>query len=274
MLFASDLDRTLIYSRNIEGFDKAKKEDIRLVEILDGREISYMSCRAIELLQIIQERLLFVPVTTRTIEQYTRISFFSKEINPKYAITTNGGNILINNQIDDDWRNIIQGRLNNDCESLDIVKKEFETSLYSDTWVNKVRKADDMFFYCVIDNSSIPMEELKEYEEWLKSKKWRISLNGRKLYFIPNCISKKNAVEYVAEREELDQVVTGGDSILDFEMMNVSNEFICPQHGELFTLNLVNKESILFTKKRGMSASEEILDYVIQLHKNQMSKIG
>ena len=46
MLFATDLDRTIIYSNKfVENY-----QTVSCVEHLDGREISYMSHRALELL--------------------------------------------------------------------------------------------------------------------------------------------------------------------------------------------------------------------------------
>ena len=70
MVFCSDLDNTLIYSYKHEiGSDK------KCVEIYQGREVSYMTNRSCELLRQVRERMLFVPTTTRTVEQYGRVTF-------------------------------------------------------------------------------------------------------------------------------------------------------------------------------------------------------
>ena len=68
IIFHSDLDNTLIYSYKHEiGSEK------RCVELYRGRELSYMTEKSLELLERIRERVLFVPTTTRTVEQYDRI---------------------------------------------------------------------------------------------------------------------------------------------------------------------------------------------------------
>lgn len=50
----------------------------------------------------------FIPVTTRTIEQFQRITLFQNEIIPEYAITSNGGNILHNGKQDVTWNKEIK----------------------------------------------------------------------------------------------------------------------------------------------------------------------
>ena len=79
MIFASDLDQTLIYSR--KSF-RAHIEDnsIQLIETLDGKEISFITYKTITLLIKLQLHSYFIPVTTRTIEQFQRITLFQNEI--------------------------------------------------------------------------------------------------------------------------------------------------------------------------------------------------
>ena len=65
-----DLDNTLIYScRHDIGEEKV------CVELYEGREVSFMTKRSLSLLKEVQKKALFVPVTTRTAEQYRRIDF-------------------------------------------------------------------------------------------------------------------------------------------------------------------------------------------------------
>ncbi|MDR2137476.1 MAG: hypothetical protein LBO68_04225, partial [Synergistaceae bacterium] len=68
MIFASDLDNTLIHS-----YKRALPSDI-CVERKDGRALSFMTPRGRRMLQKARERCCFVPVTTRSLEQYRRLS--------------------------------------------------------------------------------------------------------------------------------------------------------------------------------------------------------
>ena len=53
-----------------------------------------MTESAFSMLKEVNRQVLFIPVTTRTTEQFNRFVIFEKEIPLTYAITTNGANIL------------------------------------------------------------------------------------------------------------------------------------------------------------------------------------
>ncbi len=67
-IFFTDLDNTIIFSykHNI-GIDKVN------IEMYQGREISYMTQKTYRLLKQVAKKMLLVPVTTRSVEQYNRI---------------------------------------------------------------------------------------------------------------------------------------------------------------------------------------------------------
>ncbi|HJV17288.1 MAG TPA: hypothetical protein VJ546_07900, partial [Bacillales bacterium] len=67
MIFATDLDRTLIYSnRALEEFGAPEKSALLPVEKKDEKWISFMTKASFDLLKEIYNRFLFIPVTTRT----------------------------------------------------------------------------------------------------------------------------------------------------------------------------------------------------------------
>lgn len=96
IIFNSDLDNTLIYSykRDI-GMNK------KCVEVYQEREISFMTNQSFRLLQMLNEKVMIVPTTTRTMEQYKRISLGIGI--PKYALVCNGGILLENGVISKKW---------------------------------------------------------------------------------------------------------------------------------------------------------------------------
>ena len=64
ILIASDLDNTLLVShRNRHDGDVC-------VELNKGNEQSFMTQRGIELLRQVNQKIGFVPITTRSLEQY------------------------------------------------------------------------------------------------------------------------------------------------------------------------------------------------------------
>ncbi len=259
MLFASDLDRTLIYSKK---FITREENQIQLVESKGDREMSYMLSSSIEILKTLSNKLLFVPVTTRSIEQYKRIDVFQKEIKPKYFVTSNGGNIFSNGELDKDWEKVIISKFNKECLMLEEVISEFN-KIKSNLNIVTVRKVDELFLYCILE-SDIPQEALKMFSAWLEKNKWRTILNGRKLYFVPMHINKGEAVKYIADKKGIKTIITSGDSILDYDMASISNLFISPQHGSIYELNNYDNNMVKFTNKSGIFASHEILETVLK----------
>ena len=87
-MLASDLDNTLIYSYKQDiGRDKV------LVETMEDKELSFMTRKSWELLRDLREEILFVPVSTRSADQYRRIRFFL-DWTPDFALVSNGGTLL------------------------------------------------------------------------------------------------------------------------------------------------------------------------------------
>lgn len=268
MIFASDLDRTLIYSKKFVS----KHEHIQLIETKGEEAISFMTQEAINLLKELSEEILFIPVTTRTIEQYRRISLFQEEIRPKYAIVSNGGNILIDGEVDPEWNHAIQKRIKEECLPFEEVQSKFE-EIASKQWVISKKVADDLFSYCIIHPECVPMEVLDSFIHWLEDKHWRVSLQGRKLYFVPKCVCKWEATQYIKMRENINFVASAGDSLLDLPMLKMADYAVSPPHGEIYkAYNQVHEtiQNITFTENEGIFAAEEILEKIHTLMKQQV----
>ncbi len=253
--FASDLDRTLIYSkRMIDSY--GTNENYELVETLNGEEISYISTNAKLRLKQIQEEMLFIPVTTRTIEQYKRISLFQTEIEPEYAITSNGGIILKCGNVLTEWSDFIQDSLR-DCLPLSEMIKRIQ-ELPNTQWIKSIREADNLFIYLIIERTKISNMEFTHLYEWAKIQGWQTSLQGRKLYLIPNPINKWKAVHYLSRELNLTEIYTAGDSLLDYDLLINSHFGIAPAHGEVLTHDqYLNKTSL-----SGMQAALEMIDVI------------
>ncbi|MFY4775275.1 HAD family hydrolase [Metabacillus sp. RGM 3146] len=265
MLFASDLDQTLIYSRKSFRGEIAET-DIQLIETLEGKEISFMTNKAINLLKEVAASFVFVPVTTRTVEQYQRISIFQETIIPRFAITSNGGNILENGRADEEWNRKLKDLMDTQCAPIEEIAAGFD-KLASEEWVIKKRNAESLFLYYIIERSKIPPKELAKFTSWLEKQGWTYSLQGRKLYFVPRPVNKWNALLHVCERLNSEKVITAGDSLLDLCMLEGAHHAFCPLHGELGTGEVPLQGHIMKTEKNGILASEEILESVLKLSK-------
>lgn len=261
MIFASDLDRTLIYSkRAMDDLEKVPKERLMPVEIKDGKWVAYMTEAAYFTLKKLSQQSLFIPVTTRTTDQFKRVFIFENEIDIQYAITTNGAVILHCGNPVEEWSNYVQNRLR-----LESAVEEEVQSLFLKEGIRfdgQKKQAGKLFFYFILN--SLPSEaELLLISDLVNKVGWRISLQGRKLYFIPLAISKGSALEYICQKEGGKAMAGAGDSILDWDFLRDCQYRFVPNHGEL--VKMTDTGNISYTKNRGICAGEEILQQFLKL---------
>ena len=269
MLFACDLDQTLIYSRNALQRLDAEGEASRVVEHLDNEPLSYMTHAACAALRELQTHATFVPMTTRTTAQYRRIDFPLRR-RPRYAIVTNGARILRDNQVDTRWASHISARLQRERVTLDDVERVFKESFGgSESWVLKLRRAEQYFIYAIVNRATMPMAMVDAFRRWLVKRGWSLSLQGRKLYFVPESIQKDHALAYLREELGDPQVAAAGDSALDLSALDVADHGFVPRHGEI--IQRIGEEilgdHVTTTDAHGPAAAEEILAQVIELAK-------
>ena len=261
MIFASDLDRTLIYSKRSFLLGNDRLPPVRLIETIGEKEISFMTEKAISILEQLVWQLTFVPVTTRTIEQYQRITLFQKELVPQYAVVSNGGIVLLDGKPLPEWTRYVKQRINQHASPFTDILNYLEGPQPDRFLRSSLRLMDQLFYAARIDPNSLPHDELPSFREWLKKEGWDLSIQGRKIYFIPSVVNKWEGVSFVKEQIGAKQVIAAGDSLLDLDMITQANYGIAPSHGEIYEL-LHQELTIPFTQQKGLLASEEILQFV------------
>ncbi len=254
IVFNSDLDNTLIYSYK---HDIGTKK--RCVEIYQNREVSFITERTFELLRQVKERFLFVPTTTRTIEQYERIDLGVGI--PEFALVCNGGVLLKNGEEDIDWYsqslNLIA-----DCglefsKAEKILKKDPNRTF-------EIRNIKDLF---VFSKSDRPLESVQLLKDNLNVNLVDIFSNGVKVYVVPKKLSKGNAIMRFKERVKADYILAAGDSEFDISMLNVADLAIAPKilRNELYRIDhtIITEDNFLF--------SEALLEVILSLSSYQHS---
>ena len=139
VLVATDLDRTMIYSRTAAGADQFAAHAPVCVEIYDDAPLSYMTAAAHTLLGDLTARAAVVPTTTRTPAQYQRIALPGAPY--RYAVTSNGGAILVDGRPDLRWRRRIDRIAAAAGPSVGAVVAELDSRI-DDRWVRSLRTAD------------------------------------------------------------------------------------------------------------------------------------
>ena len=99
--------------------------------------------------------------------------------------------------------------------------------------VNGERKqVENLFFYYLL-NSKMSVFDKRKLTEKVMPFGWRVSLQGRKLYFIPKVINKGDALKFICDKEGKAAEVGAGDSILDWDFLKSCRHRWVPLHGEL-----------------------------------------
>lgn len=258
-LISSDLDRTLIYSRR---FLDPESDGAACVETLDGEQISFMTAAAIDALEQLASQQVVVPATTRTVAQYQRITLPGGPY--PFAVTSNGGNILVDGQPDPVWCASVAAAVAAGGITLEEVLAALHARI-SQTWVRSIKTAEGLFCYLVVDESAMPAGFVSAWQSWCAPRGWKVSQQGRKVYTVPRSLCKSHAVEEVRRRlmatGELAAdaaVLAAGDGALDAELLLAADAAIRPAHGELHAMGW-QAEGLTVTAVRGAKAAEEIL---------------
>ncbi len=237
MLFASDLDNTLIHS-----YKNAKSGDV-CVEVKDQKELSFMSSSAHMLLKKVATECIFVPLTTRSLEQYKRIDLGVK---PKYAVVAHGALLIVDDQIDEQWASETRRIFNKPLPQIR------ECDLLYD-----IRYVDTFFLFSKSDR---PIGAVKHLKAMIDTSKFEVCSVRNKVYIFPIGFNKGVALERLKRRLQCDKVICAGDSVLDVSMLEIADVAISPKGLQFNSLKSVALDGDLF--------EASVLDVVNKLIKN------
>ena len=221
-IFATDLDRTMIYSNR---FDVSECVG---VETYNGSEISYMTERALDILRMLNLKTTLIPTTTRSVEQFKRVRPFQ---NTEWAITSNGGTILHYGEVYEPWHIDVHMKLRekNFDTILTDIGLESAFTIYDMEYAPRL--VDGVFYYMKIKDG------MKTYvSDFLKTALpdgWSFTIQGIKLYIIPTEITKESALAYLIDviaGPSLVNIITAGDGELDVEFLKLGDTIYIPQN--------------------------------------------
>lgn len=264
-LIAVDLDRTLIYSRR--WFSDTDRDTAWCVERRDGREVSFMTPAAMAALEQLAAGpgQIVVPATTRALAHYQRIALPGGPY--RYAVTSNGGTILVDGQPDPTWTATVAATLRAESVPLEVLRTALHTAISAAAWVHRFVVVDGLFCYVVIDESAMPQDFIELWKDWCEPRGWKVVRQDRKIYTLPRSLCKSHAVEEVRKRlttrGELiadAPVLAAGDGALDTALLAAANAAIRPSHGELHNTGWRTAKTVVATAF-GAKAAEQILTW-------------
>lgn len=207
-IFATDLDGTCIF------FNRQLTDVKGFIEIDNHKSYrGYMHERLYQELPESNRQRWFVPVTTRSIEQYQRIAL---PIQPVLALTSNGGRLFVNGIEDETWFQ----------ESLEFVSECVTELQKSQRILGNPVFVDNCFYY----KKHTSEEFAKRNELYLKvygdETKVSIHRKQKKVYVIPKGLEKGNAIRRLIEKYKFTSVWAAGDSSLDTSMLQIAEKVI------------------------------------------------
>ncbi|MGN7478738.1 HAD family hydrolase [Solibacillus silvestris] len=262
-LFTSDLDRTLIFSKRTI---QSAMENCLCIEQLEEREISYINASIEQLLQQIHHHMHFVPVTTRSVAQYERITLFQQAVVPEAAIVANGGIIFRNGQIDPVWQQHIEQQLTMLPLSLEQIGGIFSKQLSANYFLRH-HIIDDLYYCFIVDPETADLNEIRHLNEALQQYEWHGYLQGRKFYILPKFLTKGAAVQYIKSLRHYDRHFAAGDSLMDMSMLQLADHYFVPLHGEL--TQYAEQLGLSIVQKSGADFAEHCLRQILM---NSMEK--
>lgn len=248
IIFNADLDNTLIYS-----YKRFIGERKSCVEIYQNREISFMSDESMAMLKEVAKRALFVPTTTRTLEQFGRIDFRMGAI--KYALVCNGGVLLTGGRVDEEWYAESLRLISGCADELNLA----ESILKTDPDRNfELRFINELF---VFTKSAEPDASLARLKSKLNEDKVDVFKNGAKVYVVPKELNKGAAALRLKRRLGAEKIIAAGDSEFDIPLLNAADIAIAPS-GLREARGISGEVEFM---PEGRLFSEELLSFILRL---------
>lgn len=254
--FFSDLDNTLIFSSSSQHYDAA----LDLVEIeqhSNKRGFGYMSAPTLARLREVSSEIPFIPTTTRTEEQYSRILLPGVEIN--YAIVANGAVVLRDGQIDRTWEERVRDEILPQASPLARVQESLRSVFNAANIERREHVVEGLFLYdYLLRPEELTKSVMLSLEVLAAEANWKISIQHHKFYLIPLGLTKGVATQEVASRLGIQQLLAAGDSLLDVSLLDVATS-AWGLEGELDRLNPYPYQRI---QEPGFAGSERLLQEV------------
>jgi hydroxymethylpyrimidine pyrophosphatase-like HAD family hydrolase len=201
-------------------------------------------------------RAVLVPVTTRTEAQLARVRLPAPT---EYAIAANGGRILRDGVVDEAWSREMERRLS---AGAGFAAARTRAEAFAARFAGRQHDVDELFAFAVLPTPHLPAEAVDAEVRWAARNGWRVSVQGRKIYWVPDGLTKRAAVEEVARRCGAAVVFAAGDSLLDADLFEVAHRGIRPAHGELHDAGF-DAPRVSTTRARGALAGEEIVGWFL-----------
>jgi hydroxymethylpyrimidine pyrophosphatase-like HAD family hydrolase len=215
-----DIDGTLVFpERDFIGAGKA----YRCVDRTVDRQVGFASVRLIELLgELETQGIQVVPTTARSAAQLNRMQLFANA--NAIAILGAGATVIVDGVIDASWHQLRSERTQSSAPVSDVAR-EIERTLDGSARIDLREGALLVLKYSTPDLGERQLETIRDA---LGPLGWHACSDGRRLYLLPDGLSKLAAAEFVAESRGVGWWAAAGDSSLDVGLLERANYGVTP----------------------------------------------
>lgn len=205
VLIAIDIDGTLMHSRDLRGADDV------CVEVINDVEHGFMSLEMIDALRHAIQISTLIPVTTRSLSQYSRINW-PHGLKPEIAFVANGALMLRSDE---------KGRVNarpvviNDSEDYLMQLQIALARLENDRRLRDARIVDGCYAMAILKESCAGSDLENDYDDIVSMRRY---IEGKKLYLFPEECNKGVAIRHLRKLYPDCRVICGGDTSNDHSM--------------------------------------------------------
>ena len=217
-VFFSDIDNTLVHSR------KHAEDDV-VIGWKKDKPNSFISKRAYDMLAELPPDVLFVPVTSRSPDKYSRIHWPNM---PSYALVSNGTILLKDGQPVQDWykKEIEDNKaVSKKCFAAKSLFQGFDMEWFDAGSFFTVGKAETA-------------ERMSEILSHIKNCPVKIRQAGKRIFLMPDGFTKEEAVRrfldiYIQKSKDI-KVICAGDSVdIDYGMIKHATVGLVPKYDKI-----------------------------------------
>lgn len=214
----TDLDGTILFSKRTLPQGLSEKLCLDAETYGNGGH-GYIERELVAFFKEWQKTNLLIPVTTRSTEQFERLTPTWSQLSVPFALTSNGGNLYRNGQLDAAWNKAVRESLAEELSHMEAVLSILRVILPQES-VRKIKEIDGLYYCVLVTERSWEQPFIDEVNAAMAVYDWVGYFQHKKLYFLPKGLSKERAVEQL--KKEMPEVLCCiglGDTEMDQQML-------------------------------------------------------
>lgn len=246
-----DLDGTLVFSaRAVRKWDgkEPSGEPYVCVDVIEGRAVAWATRKTVESLRSLP--MVVVPTTSRSVEQYLRMTLMAPV---SWAIVEAGSTVLRDGTPDACWETEVRLRCSTASAPIGDVRQLL-------VGLATTPRGEHMLVVKV-ESSEAANALARDLQVRVDPLGWRAASDGRRVYLMPQAVTKARAAAWVSDRLGGTFRVAAGDSELDRTLLEWADFAMIPAHSPAagFALHLPRAG---VTECGGPRAAEQICDWM------------